>query len=665
VLDLEVGDVITFWFMLPSTAPEADKGFVTVPRSVRVVGLEIAPAEARPPDGKWIAAVHLTPAFDAWARAEHLRRFPGLALRLTRGATVAELRAGMDREQISANSLTFLQSDHAKAVERATEVYAVALALVAALLAIASAAILGQLLARQAVLESVDDPTLQALGLTRGQLRTIASLRAAALALAAGAVAAVTAALCSPLTPIGIARTVEPHPGLRIDPELALGMIATVGVTFALAALPAWLQIHRLGSAVGQPVRPGVTSRVVHGTNLPLPLTTGIRHALEPGRGRPAVPVRSGLAAGSLAVVGLVAALVFSASLAHLLHTPRLTGWNWDVTIARPTARNEDAPAHLDDVAAAFASNREVEAWAPGILGGAALNEPVAVNGELVTTLVLGDGAGGVEPTVTRGRAPSGADEILLGRDTIEQLGLRIGDPVDAKGPTGSRAALRVVGIGVIPTIPTDGVDPSQHRLGRGAAMTADAMHRLNRGALQDLLFVRLAPGADAHEVSDRLYEDVGPGNDVDPVVTAKAPADLLNVAEVDDLPLLLAGFMAALAIGTAIHLLISATRARRRELALLRVLGFTRGQVRRVVAWQAITESIFVLAIGIPLGVLVGRWAWQLFATNLGVQVEPLTPWTTLGILVPIALAAAVLIAGIPGWRAARRPPAQTLRSE
>jgi ABC-type lipoprotein release transport system permease subunit len=335
------------------------------------------------------------------------------------------------------------------------------------------------------------------------------------------------------------------------------------------------------------------------------------------------------------------------------------------VTIARPSASDADAPARLDDVAAAFANNRQVEAWAPGILGGAALNQPIAVDGELLTTLVLGDGAGGVEPTVTRGRAPSGVDEILLGRDTFEQLGLHLGDPVDARGPTGSHAALRVVGVGVIPTIPTDGVDPSQHRLGRGAAMTADAMHRLNRAALQDLLFVRLAPGADAHDVANRLYEDIGSVNDVDPIVTAKAPADLLNVAEVDDLPLLLAGFMAALAIGTAIHLLISATRARRRELALLRVLGFTRGQVRRVVGWQAVTEAIVVLAIGIPLGALAGRWAWQLFATNLGVRVEPVTPWTTLGILVPIALAAAVLIAVVPGWRASRRPPAQTLRGE
>ncbi len=51
-----------------------------------------------------------------------------------------------------------------------------------------------------------------------------------------------------------------------------------------------------------------------------------MRLALEPGRGRTAVPVRSAMVALTLAVVALTASFGFSASFAHLVATPRLYG---------------------------------------------------------------------------------------------------------------------------------------------------------------------------------------------------------------------------------------------------------------------------------------------------------------------------------------------------
>jgi hypothetical protein len=57
------------------------------------------------------------------------------------------------------------------------------------------------------------------------------------------------------------------------------------------------------------------------------------RLALEPGRGRAAVPVRSALAGTALSVLAVVAALTFGANLLHLVHSPPLYGQRWDAAI--------------------------------------------------------------------------------------------------------------------------------------------------------------------------------------------------------------------------------------------------------------------------------------------------------------------------------------------
>ena len=50
----------------------------------------------------------------------------------------------------------------------------------------------------------------------------------------------------------------------------------------------------------------------------------------KPGRGDEAVPLRSAFAGAVLGIAGITAVLVFAASLADLVATPRLSGWNWD-----------------------------------------------------------------------------------------------------------------------------------------------------------------------------------------------------------------------------------------------------------------------------------------------------------------------------------------------
>lgn len=94
------------------------------------------------------------------------------------------------------------------------------------------------------------------------------------------------------------------------------------------------------------------------------------------------------------------------------------------------------------------------------------------------------------------------------------------------------------------------------------------------------------------------------------------------------------------------------ALRQRRRELALLRALGATGPQVRRLVSG----EVLVVLAVAGPLGAIPGLWAAQLLVPSLeaggvvapgaGLVLSPLPVLAALALLVPTALLAARLAA-------------------
>ena len=105
--------------------------------------------------------------------------------------------------------------------------------------------------------------------------------------------------------------------------------------------------------------------------------------------------------------------------------------------------------------------------------------------------------------------------------------------------------------------------------------------------------------------------------------------------------------------------------RRRRRDLAILKTLGFVGGQVRATVAWLAVAIVAPALLLGVPAGIGAGRWGWRLFAQYLAVVPEPIAP--VLGTLVVVVAVVAVtsFIAAVPAQMAARVRPARFLRTE
>jgi len=142
-------------------------------------------------------------------------------------------------------------------------------------------------------------------------------------------------------------------------------------------------------------------------------------------------------------------------------------------------------------------------------------------------------------------------------------------------------------------------------------------------------------------------------------------PDDMLGYERVDRTPLALATLLVVLAGGTTAHALVTTVRRRRRDLAILKTLGFVRGQVRATVALQATVLVTVALIVGLPVGIAAGRWAWTLLADQLGAVPEPAIPMLAIGLMVPAGILVANLIAVLPGRRAARTQPAIVLRTE
>jgi len=248
----------------------------------------------------------------------------------------------------------------------------------------------------------------------------------------------------------------------------------------------------------------------------------------------------------------------------------------------------------------------------------------------------------------------------------MRRLRASVGSAIEITSFTGRRLPYRVVGKAVVPA----DADP---RLGEGAMVSRLGLARVVEGSqyvtvASDSLFVRFAPGANHSAVVNDLTRlaglRLGEAGGLD-VLTPAKPNDVVNFGGIQALPFVLAGILGALGMATMTHLLASAVRRRRRDLAILKTLGFSRTQVTAAVLWQAATLTILALGVGVPLGVAVGRWLWVFFATQLGVVVEPRIPVVAVLLVLPAAIALAALVAAIPARVASLTKPALVLRTE
>ena len=621
---------------------------------LRVVGIDLRPLDLsdRAAAG---GVVILTPAFNAKYGTQIGLFTESMRVRIARAADVPRIAA--KARQIFGKAQTFdVQSVGVEAagVRDAINVLTLALWILAGVTALAGLVAVGIVLTRDLSHSTHDQSTLRALGVTRS--RRIMATGARALIVAAGGalLAGLGALAASPLFPLGLARRADPAVGLHADwVVLAIGTALLGAIVLVVAFVAAWRAARP--PALDRAARR--TSPVVEGAaraGLRPTATNGLRMALQAGRGDEAVPLRSALAGAVLGVAGITAVLVFAASLTHLVATPRLSGWNWDLKTEVGTS-----PGTV------CADSRDYGiARVPGIEAVAAVCNPdVQVDNRPVIAWGFESLHGTIDPEVVAGHAPRAADEIALGSATLSGLHAHIGDLVPARGPNGTRN-YRIVGRIVFPTL------GEPQPLADGAAFTAAGLIPIiNAGSNEShFLLARLAPGTDRaailRQVNVLILRNAA-NRDLSGTGGSTTPVEIKRLQQIGWFPVTLTTLLTALALIAVGHALVTSVRRRRRELALFKTMGFVSRQVAATVAWQATTLAVVGLAVGIPIGVIAGRGVWKLIAGGLGVSPVSTIPLLTLLLTALGALVLVNVIAFVPARNAARTRPAVALRSE
>ena len=566
-------------------------------------------------------------------------------------------------------------------VERAVKPESIALGVFGAIAGVAALLLAAQAASRALFTSRSDFDILRALGADRA-MSTADALAGVVGAVFLGSVIAVLVAVAlSPIAPVGTVRQVDPSPGFAWDwtvlgagfAVLAIGL-TTVSILTALRLAPRRLE-SRTSTDFAASNAVSRASRI----GLPTSAVAGLRFALERGRGRSAVPVGSVLAGAVLAVVVVVGTLTFASGLRTLVSHPALFGWNWNYAIEEAGGGNVP-PAALRLVE----KSPLIGGW-----GGYGFGD-IQLDGQTVPALIAFPG-GTVSPPVLSGRGLRAANEIVLGGATLAALGKRVGDTVVGSYGTPKDFPVYVpprrfliVGTVTMPAV-GPGAQSLHPSMGLGAVISRGVEPATMARALRNpdpnlngpaIVVLRVRRGVSAAaglagirhiaNVASRIVDnDPQSGGGTFEVLPVQQPAEITIYRTIGATPTVLAG---ALALGAVLALavtLIASVRRRRRDLAILKSLGFLQRQLAAAVAWQASVAAVVGIVIGIPLGITLGRWLWTLFAHEIYAVPMPTVPVLEVVLVAVGALVLANLVAALPGRVAALTPAAEVLRTE
>ena len=541
--------------------------------------------------------------------------------------------------------------DERARIDRSTAPITTALFVLAAAAAAITVATLGLVLARESSRARRDQLTWWRLGLTTRQRAGVIGVP---LLVAAGGglvVAVLGAWLLSPIAPLGTVRSVDPAPALEISLLVWLGALALSAAFGVLIALVAFRSSRNVGARASR--SPTSARHFVRLSKRP-EVAEGIRAAYGTNRGTGLVVTLAGSA-----VAVFLAALVFGTSLSALTSTPASYGWPWDLA-----AIGNFGYGGLDihKVAATLDRRDDVRSWTA--LG---FSSSILLDHDAVPALIGFDKGSALDVTVVRGRLPTAAGEVALGARTAAEHNLGLGDQVTVAGFEVASRHAKVTAIVVLPSLGPFQADRAAP--GRGILIPEAMLKQPAVGRSVTFVGINLDAGVDRSVALADLRDEIGPWDPTSyPVLRYSQPIrppEIINARAVRVVPLLVGALLVlAATIGLAVAIVVS-VRARRREMAVLRTLGFTGRQLRVSVRVQALAMMLGGFVVGAPIGIAVGRIAWRAFASELGVATVTSTPIAWIVATAVGGAAIAALAAAGPARLAARTKPAVTLRAE
>jgi FtsX-like permease family len=664
---VHLGSVIRVPLYAPSQASAYNDATGAEPKptgptvDLHVVGFEASEFEF--PTGS-------TPSYDLFTTSAFAKTvIPRTSAGYVYLVTLRDGAAGISRFNAAAVSLDKAgleggQDEVGAAASIATSIHPQAIGwwILAILAALVGLAVVGQALARQSRVESEDYPTMAALGADRGQLVALAMAQTLVVGLTGAIGAVAVATVLSPIAPLGEARIAENSSGFAFDaPVLLLGALGTLVVVLGLGLWPA-LRAAKLRRADDRRILSGPSVVVTHlaAAGAPPSAVIGVRNALERRTGGVAVPLGSALLGTVVAVLALAGTAVFGSSLSHLTATPRLYGDTFQLNFTDP-AGGKPNPVLLRSLE----QDKAVTGITEGIATEILVNKVVV--GAVAGTAVRGH----LLLSTVAGHLPTSDHQIGLGATTMRQTGARVGSLVHIAMslPSGQK---RVGTFHVVAQVsfPVLGGAVS---LGTGAIITtagyentlcppAPGRATCLKGALSTIngggMLVRVVSGPQGRAAVSHYLNAYR-------TITALAitPTSLVNFGEAVNFPLIFGIMVAVVGAATLAHLLVVSVARRRREIGLLKVLGFVNRQVAAAVSWQATTLALIGIVVGVPLGVVAGEAVWNAFANNLGaVPISVVPVWLVVTLAVGVVAVANLLAIG-PALVATRSKPARLLQ--
>jgi hypothetical protein len=641
--------------------------------TVRVVGIMAPPDEVVGSELDRVPKMFVSPAFgdvlDSFDPAYVGFAWYGLRLRegeadvgpvvaRWQGLAEAHNAALPDGHDESEEWLTFVRrtADLTRTADRGVRPMVAALATFGGLVLFGALVLLMQGLARIVRQGHDDTRTAQVLGLTSGDA-TISELAVpAAVVIVAAVIAVGVAVVVSSWFPAGPYQVLEPDPGVDVDlTTLLAGVVVLMVPPLLTSAVVARRQSRRdVLDRRPAPARASTTvARLAQGGASP-PLVSAVRFTVESGRGRTYVPTRLVLVSSVVTVALLIATLVFGENLSSLSRDPERFGWAGDGLVMMDGGYGRIDP----DVAVPWLATRgELDGWR---LVGA---DRVVVNGREAPGLVYGpdDGTGaGLVPVLVSGRSPLRAGEVVLGRQTLKELGAEVGDEVTLGEGDRSRTA-SVTGSAVFPELGP--VLAIRTRLDDGVWAhpdDADAFASLSAyGWPYNALLVDLAEGATVGAVAAAVEDSpiAYSGGAVDSYGVLE-PAEVESAASAGRVQAALVAVVAVVAVLSLFLTLVAVVRRRRRDLSILSALGFTPRQLRITFVLQGLLFGLAGVLLGTPLGIVLGRVLWVTFAGTLGVVTDPTMSWSVIAVVAAAVVAIGVLGSIPPALAAGRLDP-------
>ncbi len=247
-----------------------------------------------------------------------------------------------------------------------------------------------------------------------------------------------------------------------------------------------------------------------------------------------------------------------------------------------------------------------------------------------------------IDADLTEGAWETGGGNMVLYREKADELGLAVGDTVGVETLAGEMLDFSVSGL----------FDDNTF-LGSFNVDTVD-YERFARVADFTTLVASGADGTmpeDARAALDSVLEPF-------PQLTVQDQAEFLDETE-SQINQLLAivnvflGLAVLIALIGIVNTLTLSVFERTRELGLLRAVGMTRRQMRRMVRWESVIVSVFGAVLGVSLGVVFG-WAIS-DAIPDDIVANATFPLTQLAVFILAAVVVGLLAAIMPARRAAK----------